>query len=611
MSPGNPARYEQRSVEEWLRMAEQGNLALPTFQRSYVWNNKDSITNYLKALFQNRPTGLFLTLKTENDPQFPSRTLKGVQANPRDVTEQLLDGQQRLTSLWQALNGRATTTYYAQVSDFNADIIAIDNIRWPLDQSEHRAFANPEQAYAHNMVPLTLLRNPEEGPRGDRPIWDWCHQARPGDANAAWELHAKIIAARQKFLMRFIRYCELPATTSRDEAIDIFVQSNKSSAKVTEFDIAVALATDKGDGNEDLRERLSAFYERSDTIPNYIPTKDDDLEPAIAPLGEWMLIAGCLTTGLAPKKKQFEELIRNLFADSATTAQRQLTRLLDSVETALETLAEQGAPTKLTLPTLPAVHVLAALNDKLQPLYEGRPDRQRLARGLINAYIWRAFVTKRYEAQANDRLDQDFKRLWTCLDQISRHGNFDRTKENLPPIFDAEAYSVPTRKDLDGLDKDRSIPWIRKPHRLGRAIASIALRNNPIDWATSDTLTPSRVRQLEGESKLHRHHIFPKALLREHDIHDHSINHGLNGILLSRPSNNTFSRSDPQVYLTTLLGGPACPTETELRQWVESHLVPYDTIMASGTVRQRYCSFIKQRAILVAAKLEELTRLPA
>ena len=612
MPPIDPARYHERKVEKWLYMAEQGDLALPTFQRSYVWTSKEAIANYLRALFQNRPTGLFLTLITDNEQKFPSRTLKGIRAKPEEVTEQLLDGQQRLTTLWQALNGKATTTYYAQVNDFNADNITIANVRWPSDQGERRTFGDPEQAYARGLVPLTLLRNVEDGPRGDRPIWAWCHQAIPdGNHDEHWELYAKVVAIRNKFLGRTIHYCELPATTSADEAIDIFVQSNKSSARVTEFDIAVALATDKGAGREDLRERLAVFYERSDTIPNYIPTKDDDLEPAIAPLGEWMLIAGCLTTGLEPKKQQFEKFIRNLFTASTPNAQSQLAYLLESVEAALQTLAEQGAPTKLTLPTLPAVHLLTAVNDKLQTLYEGPPDRQRLTRGLITAYIWRAFVTNRYEAQANTRLHEDFKKLRGCLEQISRHGEFDRTTTNLPPIFNDDAYPVPDSTDLGSLGKGKSIPWIRRPDRLGRAIGCIALRNSPNDWATGEPLVPSRVRQLEAGSTLHRHHIFPKALLREHNVDEDSINHGLNGVLLNRPSNNLFSRSDPQVYLASVLEGAASPTEAQLRKWVESHLVPYDTITAKGSVLQRYRRFIRERARQIAAAFQQLTRLPA
>ena len=607
----DPARYAERKVEKWLDMAEQGTLALPNFQRSYVWNSKESIANYLRALFQNRPTGLFLTLKTDNERKFPSRTLKGIRANPEEVTEQLLDGQQRLTTLWQALNGKATTSYYAQVNDFDADNITIASIRWPSDQGERRAFGDPEKAYARGLVPLTLLRNVEDGPRGDRPIWAWCRQAIPGgDHEEHWELYAKVVAIRNKFLGRTIHYCELPATTSADEAIDIFVQSNKSSARVTEFDIAVALATDKGAGHEDLRERLAGFYERSDTIPNYIPARDDDLEPAIAPLGEWMLIAGCLTTGLEPKKQQFEKFIRNLFAEPTRDAQGQLAYLLESVEAALRTLGEQGAPTKLTLPTLPAVHVLAAVNDKLQTLYEGPPDRQRLTRGLITAYIWRAFVTNRYEAQANARLHEDFKKIRGCLEQISRHGEFDRTTTNLPPIFNDDTYPVPNPRELGSLGKGRSIPWIRRQDRLGRAIGCIALRNNPNDWASGEQLSPSRVRQLEAGSTLHRHHIFPKALLREHNFDEDSINHGLNGVLLNRPSNNLFSRSDPQIYLASILEAPASPNEAQLRQWVESHLVPYDTIMTTGTVPQRYRRFIKERAKRIALELQQLTRLP-
>ena len=82
MSGFAPARFEKRRIQEWLEMAESGQLALPSFQRSYVWKNKQSVADYLSAVFRNRPTGIFLVLKTNGKPQFPVRTIRGVEADP-------------------------------------------------------------------------------------------------------------------------------------------------------------------------------------------------------------------------------------------------------------------------------------------------------------------------------------------------------------------------------------------------------------------------------------------------------------------------------------------------------------------------------------------------
>ena len=95
-------------------MAEIGDLALPSFQRSYVWKSRETIEDYLLAVFENRPTGVFLILKTNGQPQLPSRSLRGIDIDVTNAAELLLDGQQRLTSLWRVLNGRTDNfTYYA------------------------------------------------------------------------------------------------------------------------------------------------------------------------------------------------------------------------------------------------------------------------------------------------------------------------------------------------------------------------------------------------------------------------------------------------------------------------------------------------------------------
>ena len=89
-----------------------------------------------------------------------------------------------------------------------------------------------------------------------------------------------------------------------------------------------------------------------------------------------------------------------------------------------------------------------------------------------------------------------------------------------------------------------------------------------------------------------------------------AINHGLNGVLLSKRGIKALSKKDPAAYLKWILQQPQGPREEELRQRVESHLVPYDIIAGKGAVEVRYEAFIKARANLVAKKVKELSRLP-
>ena len=613
MFSDDPVEYGQRNISDWLRKAAQGTVVLPKFQRSYVWNDKEKIGNYLTALLQDRPTGQFLVLKAGEHTQFNSRLLKGMEGKsvPDRVQEQILDGQQRLTSLWHSLNGTAIEKYYVRVDDFDADPVTVETVEWPEKSVDGRAWEDPKTAYGKRVIPLEILKDPKLLDPGERPIWNWCRGALPDDADAARALEDIIIGIRQEFLNnRYIRFCALPARTPREEAIDIFVQSNQSSVKVTEFDIVVALATDGSEGEEDLRDRIATFNEESQITRYYVPSRDDNPEAAIAPLGTWMLFAGCLTElEIAPKKQRFEDLINKILKDDNARLQEWLNGLLSAVETSLGKHAELGAPTRSTLPTFPPVHVLAGLNEKLKEFYRAKPSslQQRLTDKLITAYIWRAFCTNRYDARANDRLFKDFQGLKQCLQEIANTGRFN--KDSLPPIF-TEEYPIPDRTTLAQLDEDKALRWIGSTDHLGRAVASLTLHRGATDWATGQKLTQAHVRNLEGRRALHRHHVFPKALLQKHGFKRGQINHGLNGVLLSESTNKSFSKADPHDYLTALLDEPYCPSRKELRTWVESHLVPYDVIMADDPVEKRYPRFIRERARLVEAELNTLTTLP-
>lgn len=606
MSVFESPRYEVRKVSEWLKMAGQGEIRLPVFQRSYVWKKPQMVADYLLAVFQNRPTGLFLILGSAPEPQFESRPLTGLDYDqlspPREL---LLDGQQRLTSLWQAFSGTSPVRYYIQVNNFERDLIAVQGVYTEAKAKTELGITDltePSIARREHLVPVSIILDvpTDEAPHGT--IWKWCLDAidpnEHGDdkSDAAKGLENSIKKLNTTLLHdRSLHYCLLDQSTDKRTAIQIFVESNKSSVKVNEFDIAVALALDRGD--EQLRERIHEFHRQSGVTRGFFQSIRDS-EGHIARIGECMLFAGSLSLlEAAPKKQKYEDVIKHLFRGNAGQASAQLDGLLRNIEQALTLLANHGAPTDSTLPALPVLHLLAGLQEPLRlvtgALQQGRANR------LISAYIWRAFFTDRYAARANDRLLDDYKGLHNCLKEILANGQFN--EDNLPLIFDEDKYEMPNANSLGNLDAP--LPWIKKRSMKGRAISAITLAQYPLDLVTNKQLSPDVVRDLEASGKLDRHHVFPKAVLRGH-FNDAQMNHALNGVVLSKATNQAFSKKDPKDYISWILRETGAPNDIELRRKVESHFIPYDILTSDERVEVRYRKFIKERARRIAAKVK-------
>lgn len=604
MSHSSESPYKSHSLAKWLDLAESGDVALPSFQRGYVWKNRKTTADYLMAVFANRPTGVFLLLSTNGQPHFSSRTLKDVGADTCHAASLVLDGQQRLTSLWNAFTNEGPVTYYVRVEDLSQMDVSIIRVESESNNSVRgRLLREPQNAYLANLVPLEILRDKGNGSSDLGPIWDWCMQALcDGDRPTTRRLEKAIKSLRKTLLCRrYLYYYELPAETDRKTAIDIFIQSNKSSVKVSPFDIAVALAEDKG--GENLRARIAKFHEQSAVTSHYF--RKGDNEAAISTLGEWLLFSACITEkGVAPKRQRFEQVIEEVFGNDREDPDQLLDSILNNLEWALSLLADHGGPTRQTLPAIPPLHVLAAIREHFASL--SKAAHIGVANRLLSAYIWRSYFTARYESKANDNLFEDYKALRQCLVSIKSRGSFQRMEA--PEIFSRE-YTLPNAKRLEDLVDP--VPWIKGAARLGRAIGAIALCHTPKDWVTNDKLDVQKVREFEGEGNLHRHHVFPREVLKQCNFGKEAIYHGLNGVLLRKPTNLAFSKKDPRDYIQWILNQRPRTSRRDIESRLKSHLVPYRAIMGPGSVRQRYRNYIRVRAKLISRTIREVARLPA
>ncbi|MFB7393553.1 DUF262 domain-containing protein [Streptomyces sp. NPDC056191] len=97
MSLDNP------KLSDLLKKVATGVLQLPDFQRDWKWDD-ERIRALIATVTLNYPLGVAMTLQTGGEPQFKARTLSGAEEASAQTPELLLlDGQQRLTSLFQAL----------------------------------------------------------------------------------------------------------------------------------------------------------------------------------------------------------------------------------------------------------------------------------------------------------------------------------------------------------------------------------------------------------------------------------------------------------------------------------------------------------------------------
>lgn len=127
-----------------LSQIDLGAMALPEFQRGYVWN-RDQVRKLMQALYRRYPVGSLLVWVTKTD----DAKAKGDAALAPGYVKLLLDGQQRITSLYGIVRGRPpkffdgnaqtfTGLYFHlddEVFEFYAPLKMKDNPLW-IDVSE-------------------------------------------------------------------------------------------------------------------------------------------------------------------------------------------------------------------------------------------------------------------------------------------------------------------------------------------------------------------------------------------------------------------------------------------------------------------------------------------
>lgn len=218
-----------------LAQVDNGTLLLPEFQRGYVWN-RDQVRGLMRSLYRGHPVGGLLLWETYADEV---SVRGGSTGNGTHVL--LLDGQQRITSLYGVLRGKPPRF-------FEGDETAFTNLHFNVADESFEFYAPSKMADDPQWIDVTKLF--VEGP--DAAIGRF--SADTGNVGTfAMRLTKLYALTNREFQTETITGEEKTV----DVVVDIFNRVNSGGTKLTKGDLALAkLCAQEPAAREAMRDKL-------------------------------------------------------------------------------------------------------------------------------------------------------------------------------------------------------------------------------------------------------------------------------------------------------------------------------------------------------------------
>lgn len=266
----------KESLLDMLRSIADGKTQLPDFQRGWVWDD-DHIRSLLASLSLAYPVGTVMMLETGGDEvKFKPRPVEGVVVNGVKPDRLILDGQQRLTSLYLAtLYGKVVETqdarkklikrwYYIDMGKaLQPDVDRDDAIVSLPEDRMIRNFRNEvmldyssrELEYKHGLFPMEFIFNASEWRVGFEEYWEY----EKDKVKMFAQFETSVIKRFEQYQMPLIL---LRRPTPKDAVCQVFEKVNTGGVSLTVFELMTAtFAADDYNLREDWQRRQATLRE--------------------------------------------------------------------------------------------------------------------------------------------------------------------------------------------------------------------------------------------------------------------------------------------------------------------------------------------------------------
>lgn len=559
-----------RFLPEWFNRIRSRQITLPRFQRFMAWGHGE-VSGLLTTVLRGLPSGATLILEVGDEEKFKSRTMVDAPESGEKVTEQLLDGQQRLTALWRSLHDKyPDRSYLIGFEDDPGDgstklPYVYGQARWRKNGSRYPMWVDdPKECWNRGFIPITLLRPDDILPE----IRQWIATSVGNDHDKKDKLFDEIIALRDKVKAFNLPYLALPAKTPKEVALDVFIKMNTSSVHLSTYDIVVALVEE---------ETGKSLHEHVDALNMAVPRAAE-----YADLPSLVLDVVALRQDRIPSQAGYRGI-------DYTRMLNEWDSVVKSIKGMVSFLEDESIFDAQRLPSYTAIPILAAMWEHLPT----QPDKLGNARLLLRKYLWRAFLTSRYEQSSTSNALQDYRGLRKVL--------CDGAAEDVVPILNQESYPLPSKEMVLQAD------WPKRKSILGRGLLSLQLKCGAEDLADGARATVATITSKEHPREYH--HLFPAATLDDAGIPDEQVFRALNCALVTWRTNRTISDKDPITYLKERADNCTLGEE-EMKRRLRTHLIPYAQLAVGydgipdderrGRVKNDYDAFLSARAEVLA-----------
>jgi hypothetical protein len=216
------------SVRELVTLVDDGQLAIPEFQRRFVWR-PPAVADLLVSVARRWPIGSLLLLEGPQD--FAVRKLEGA---PELTSAELLvlDGQQRITALYLALGDRSTDEIY--VIDFRA-------LREDRDLGDEHILARRRRTFERQFPDIERraragLLTVHEASDNSR-FAEWQRYLPTAEQTGAFALRDELLGGLQAYTVPAVR---LNRDIDMGALAKIFESINRTGERLKPLDLMVA-----------------------------------------------------------------------------------------------------------------------------------------------------------------------------------------------------------------------------------------------------------------------------------------------------------------------------------------------------------------------------------
>lgn len=550
--------YEDTNSKPLLDLLDRihsGDMVLPDFQRDFVW--EPSATQALiVSIASNYPAGSILRVR-DRQRAFSSREFEGAPPPASEHTFLVLDGQQRLTSLYQAFYGVGDHRYYLDIralidgADFED---AIDYLRRTKGAVAKREAI--EWQAEQLLMPLSTLH------KGSTGFSKWASQvARTRQGAERDQLEDQLQELEAQWINRIDQYVfpvvTLSADTEPAALCTIFETLNRTGVKLSVFELLTARFW-----SQDLKLRELWEQARSDhpLIAHF------DVDPY------YVLMAIALAGGKTPSCKRGDVL--NL---TAGTVIQWWQPVIEALALSLTILHDDCWV--LEARWLPFNTMLSPMAAALAVAGASKGVAVGAQREQIKRWFWCSAFSQAYEKSPNTQSGRDVTELIPWLNDSAA-----------PPPENVRSFHFNPELLRDVTPRQRS---------LYRATICLVLASGdrPLDFHSRAVLN----EQLLASNGIDDHHIFPAKFLDNRGIDSRLRDSVLNRCLIDSHTNQRISCRAPSDYMAELRDEPGFPMETVLA----SHLIPDGD--ESGLWTNHFELFLAQRQERLSRSIAEVT----